>query len=240
MGKLTLIPTPLNPSHLLHPENISILSEAIKRENSIVLIEDAKATRSRWTSWGLPREYIEKLIEFNEHTQEKLTSHIIKKLKKNFDVYLISDEGMPAFCDPGTKLVDECHLNNITVGSGVFENSLILALALSGFDTARFKFSGFPPKDKPSRKVWFQRFIEESDCVCLMDTAYRLERVLSEVKEADSGTRRNTYLVASELNRPSEKIMRGSITKLLKYFAGSKRDFILVKSPHGNIGASKK
>ena len=46
----------------------------------------------------------------------------------------MSDGGLPAFCDPGKELVAACHRNNVKVTSSPFQNSIVLALALSGFD----------------------------------------------------------------------------------------------------------
>lgn len=227
-GVLTLIPTPLNPEHPIHSSNLEIIKESLDC-NSLILIEDAKATRKRWTtSWGLDRCHISSLIEFNEHTQDSLLSEVLNKLKSGANVLLLSDEGLPAFCDPGTELVNQCHQRNIKVTAGIFENSLILALALSGFDSRSFIFSGFPPRDKEKRKLFFNRFVSEKKCAALMDTAYRLERVLSEIDELDPN---GIYCVASELNRPGELVLRGKPKVLRKSFAGSKKDFILVKSP---------
>src|SRR5690606_25984955 len=60
---------------------------------------------------------------------------------------LISDAGPPCINDPGQILVDECLKQNIPVTAIPGPCSLIQALVLSGFETSRFKFIGFLPKN---------------------------------------------------------------------------------------------
>ncbi len=229
-GKLTLIPTPLNNSSLLHPENLSILEGACANpEKSIFLLEEPKSSRRRWISWGLDRSFIDSFRYFNEHNQLKDQIELIGHLKKGKNIYLISDEGIPVFCDPGAQLVNACYESAIKVDCGVFCNSLMLALALSGFDVDSFHFMGFPPVKDPDRKQWFDRFCNSRECVALMDTAYRLERVLSNIEATGS---KDTYFLGCDLNRESQLLIRGKISSIIKHFDGSKRDFVLIKQSH--------
>jgi len=145
MGELILVPTPIQDD--LPLETIArdlLLSEAMN-EQVILLVEEHKIARQRWLRWGLPREAIEKFILYNEHTQEKLVSDIIKEIKAGKKAYLLSDCGLPAFCDPGQLLVQACHKQRIKVTATPFPNSISLALALSGFSHGTFVFSGFIP-----------------------------------------------------------------------------------------------
>ena len=59
---------------------------------------------------------------------------------------MMSDAGLPAFCDPGEHSIEECHHKKIKIKFSTFENSTTLALAMSGFSHQQFVFHGFPPK----------------------------------------------------------------------------------------------
>ncbi len=234
-GKLTLIPTPLDNSLPLHPSNLKILEEACLKENSIFLMEEPKTSRRRWISWGLDREFIDQFRYFNEHNQSKDSLELIHEMKQGKNVFLMSDEGMPVFCDPGTELVNLCHQENVEVDCGVFCNSLILALSLSGFKVDKFSFLGFPPVKSPDRGNWLEKFSSSKDCVALMDTAYRLNKTLEEL----SGLNKHIqYFLGCDLNREGQVLLRGNIDQLIKSYDGGKRDFVLIKQPH--VGDRKK
>src|SRR5690606_32539801 len=96
----------------------------------------------------LPREAIEKFILYNEHTRDELAPKIISELQVGKKAYLMSDCGLPAFCDPGVALVRMCHEHNLKITSAPFSNSISLAMALSGIDHSRFIFEGFVAKGR--------------------------------------------------------------------------------------------
>jgi len=229
-GKLTLIPTPLNNSSPLHSENLNILKEACLNPNkSIFLLEEPKSSRRRWIAWGLDRSFIDNFRYFNEHNQIKDQSELLAQLRNGKNIYLISDEGIPVFCDPGAQLVNACHEAKIKVDCGVFCNSLMLALALSGFNVDSFHFMGFPPLKNPDRSKWFKDFCTLRSCNALMDTAYRLTRVLSDIENTGSTDR---FFLACDLNRESQLLLRGNISSIIKNFDGGKRDFVLIKQSY--------
>ncbi|MCB9092087.1 MAG: hypothetical protein H6620_05960 [Halobacteriovoraceae bacterium] len=236
---LYLIPTPLDPSAALHEQAQKMLELASTKnvENSLFLMEEPKPSRRRWLQWGLPRECIENFIYFNEQTSSDLIQKIIPQLKKGKTAYLMSDGGLPAFCDPGRELVDRCHNEGIRVSATAFCNSVVLALALSGFDCEPFLFSGFIPRDQKLRASWFSDFVKTDMCTAVMDTAYRLPKVIGELKEADINGQ-NRYLIAMDLNRETEFLLRGNIFEIEKRYTGSKSDFILIKGPYGKSSTS--
>jgi 16S rRNA (cytidine1402-2'-O)-methyltransferase len=138
-----------------------------------------------------------------------LVKTIISELKKSKNFFLMSDSGLPAFCDPGQTLVDACHLNSIQVTSTPFPNSIALAVALSGFSHQEFYFAGFLPVESGERK---QKLVELSKLKCsmvLMDTPYRLQSLLKDL--SDSPLKNRNLFLATQLNQPTEKCYRGPL-----------------------------
>src|SRR5690606_25080014 len=135
-------------------------------------IEDLKPGRRRWLRWGLPREQVEKFVLYNEHTRDEAIDILLGELKRGRDVYLMSDAGLPAFCDPGQQLVDRAHLNGITVTATPFANSIALAMALSGYSHDRFVFEGFIPIKEPQRAKTLQEIAAEKRPIIVMETPY--------------------------------------------------------------------
>jgi 16S rRNA (cytidine1402-2'-O)-methyltransferase len=232
MSKLILVPTPISDDLPLEPVALGKLQEEALKENVILLVEEHKVARQRWLKWGLPREAIEKFQLYNEHTSEKMKTEILKELKAGKTVYLMSDCGLPAFCDPGQNLVDLCHKNKLPVTSTPFPNSIALAVALSGFSHARFTFSGFVPVKEPERGQWIKAELKRPETLVWMETPYRLLKLLNEIKEAAS--KREVFL-GMDLGSPSEKLLRGPVSKLIQEVGEEhKREFVLVFGPSLN------
>jgi 16S rRNA (cytidine1402-2'-O)-methyltransferase len=234
-GILTLIPTPLSDEATLEASALEMIQAALlERENQnkkvLFVVEDIKPGRGLWLRSKLPRDEVEALVCYNEHTKSQVIPELLGALKKGADLYLMSDGGMPAVCDPGVELVDACHEQKIRVRCAPFANAIIQALALSGFQIAPFVFQGFPPKDKTQRSAFFEQLRLERRTQVLMETPYRLERVLSELLNA-LGDETRACLLALNLNRADEVVFRGSAQVLFEKFKGQKAEFVLVIAP---------
>ena len=229
MGELILVPTPLQDDTPLEPVALERLKESCLEETTLLLVEEHKIARRRWLSWGLPREAIEKFILVNEHTQEKIKSDLIKEIRKGKKAFLMSDTGLPAFCDPGQTLVELAHRSGIKVSSTPFPNSIALAVALSGFPHGQFSFSGFIPVKEPDRREWMKSQLKKSEMLIWMETPYRLQKLMEELVEMNLS--REIFL-GLDLGGPRETNIRGSAGEFLKRFPGpGKREFVLLIGP---------
>lgn len=185
--------------------------------------------RQRWLKWGLPREAIDHFLLFNEHTQNEAYTQVISEILKGKTVYLMSDGGLPAFCDPGQKLVKACHEKKIVVTSTPFPNSISLALALSGMDHSKFSFGGFLSTDPDLRKKELDQLASRNETAVVMDTPYRLKALLSDI--ANSRLKGRTFFLATHLNSENEKCVYGPIAEMVKASeALNKPEFVLVIS----------
>lgn len=228
-GKLVLIPTPLDHEIPLESVAHNLLNQSCLKEQTILLIEEHKVARQRWIQWGLPREAIEKFLIFNEHTFESAEPEIITRLKEGKTAYLISDTGLPAFCDPGQTLVKKCHQAGIQVTSTPFSNSIALAVAMSGMDHQKFYFAGFPPADTMERKKELDRLANLKETLVIMDTPYRLKALLSDIGLSRLKNRR--FYLATQLNGPKEATYFGDYEGLCRFCEKiQKPEFVLVVS----------
>lgn len=225
---LTLIPTPIDEESPLEKVAFDILNNASlnDRENSIFVIEDLKPGRRRWLRFGLTRDIVEDFVLFNEHSSVEEAPLLLKDLKDGKNVFMMSDGGLPAFCDPGANLVSLCHDNNIKVTSTPFGNSISLAISLSGFEHKKFVFEGFIPIKREERQKAIRSIMAETRMSIIMDTPYRLVRLLEEFKEAGLGKRR--VFLALDLNSPEEELFRGTVKSALANIENFKREFIFI------------
>jgi 16S rRNA (cytidine1402-2'-O)-methyltransferase len=214
MGTLTLVPTPIYDTLPLEPVARRLLEEAALNPRVLLLVEELKVARQRWLSWGLPRESIQRFRTLNEHDREESRRKVLDELRAGKSAVLLSDCGMPAFCDPGQDLVDACHSAGIRVTATPFPNSVALAVALSGFPHQRFYFAGFPPADSTGRKQEFERLARMEETIVLMDTPYRFRATLEDLGK--SSLRHRMVFLACHLNAPEERLFRGLIPRLLE------------------------
>jgi 16S rRNA (cytidine1402-2'-O)-methyltransferase len=227
--KLVLIPTPLDEALPLETVALDLLKGHCLQDGVLLLVEEHKVARQRWIKWGLPREAIERFILFNEHTQDSLRTEIIAKLKNGMTAFLMSDGGMPAFCDPGQKLVKQCHENSIKVTATPFPNSVILALALSGMDHSKFTFAGFLSTDHSERKKELDLLASRNETLIVMDTPYRLSALVSDI--GSSRLKGRKFFIAENLNTQNEASFYGSFSEFQKFSAEQhKPEFVLVIS----------
>lgn len=227
-GTLTLIPTPIDEENPLEQVACALLKKASleERENSVFVIEELKIGRQRWLRFGLPRECVDSFVLLNEHNAATVSQELLKELKKGKNVYVMSDGGLPAFCDPGRDLVDLCHKNKVKVTSTPFSNSISLALAMSGFPHSRFVFEGFLPAKTEERQEALKGILNEKRTVIMMDTPYRLKKLLEDL----SNSHREIFL-GLDLNAKTEELYRGKAKEILSQLSETKREFILILAP---------
>jgi 16S rRNA (cytidine1402-2'-O)-methyltransferase len=115
------------------------------------------------------------------------------------------------------------------VTSTPFCNSVSLALALSGFSHRKFWFEGFLPIEASDRQAAIKNILNLKTTAILMDTPYRLKRVLEEFQSA-WGTSKKKIFVALDLNSATEELRRGTPKELLAVINDVKREFVLIVS----------
>ena len=93
---------------------------------------------------------------FYEHNELKVNRTIIKRLKQNKTISIVSDAGTPVISDPGYKLIQECIKNNIKYTLIPGPSSVISALIMSGLPTNKFSFYGFGPRKKSDQENFFE------------------------------------------------------------------------------------
>ena len=227
-GILTLIPTPIDDETSISIEAKKLLLEAVDRKD-LILVEELKEGRRRWLRFGLPRETIDDFVLYNEHTHKEVSQQVLKALKAGTNAYLMSDCGLPAFCDPGRSVVEACHRAGYKVTATPFANSIALAVALSGFNHDRFIFEGFIPAKADARSVELKRILRQKDVSILMDTPYRMVKMIEELKEHN--LKREIFL-GIDLNKKSEILIRGTVKQVLQKMPKDKREFILIIGPN--------
>lgn len=224
-GKLTLVPTPISRNYQLSPTNFEILKRAAD-QNDLILVEDLKPSRQRWTSWGLEREAIDKFVCYNEQTWSQAIEQAYQEIVRGRQAVMFSDGGLPVIADPGRELVFRLRQKGVAVECGQFDNSFLMALALSGFHNDQFIYQGFPPREKSERRLFWQSVAKTKQTQIIMDTAYRLQRVQDELVEY-LGTKENEIYLGCDLNSEHCQEFWGKVRDLSGQKIEGKINFVL-------------
>lgn len=157
-------------------------------------------------------------FELNKDSGHQEISQLISILNKGNSIGIISDAGCPGIADPGAKLVEAAHINNIEVIPLVGPSSILLALIASGFNGQSFAFHGYLPRSEEERA---KRLLQmenssrkEHQTQIFMETPYRNEVLFEDVlKHLSSKTQIG---VAADLTLPSQYIKSQTIEKWKK------------------------
>jgi 16S rRNA (cytidine1402-2'-O)-methyltransferase len=224
-GMLYIVATPIG-----NPKDITLRALDILKEVDAVICEEYRQGSRLLSKLGIEKE----LLTLNEHNETEESTNIMLRLAKGESMAIISDAGTPVFADPGKHLLEVLYSAGIPISPIPGPSSLMAALSLCDFSIDRFVFAGFPPVKSHLRLGFIAKYKYETVPVILMDTPYRLTKLLSEVQSVFG--KHQDILLACDLTSKKEAVFRGRIEDILPKIAGQKREFILIL----NLNRSKR
>lgn len=213
---LTLIATPIGRT-----DEITLRSLELLREADIVICESTKETSKLLKQHEIKAKRYEVL---NEHTTAEEVK-ALTELCRSQKVVLVSDCGTPGFCDPGFQVVEQCRRQNIQVQSSLGASSLMGLLSLSSQRIYQFHFRGFIPAENTAREKEWQSLKKSKEPVVLMDTPYRLRKMLD---ECCLHLKERRILLALNLSQENELIIEGSPEEVRKKLSFEKAEFMIL------------
>ena len=163
----------------------------------------------------------------DEHSQQIDLAALVKIVKAQ-KCALVSDCGTPGFCDPGADLIQQCRNKNIEVKIVPGPSAIAALLSVVGAKTSEFIFVGFIPAENEARdKKWKSLIIEKRPFI-LMDTPYRLTKILEELEKHCA--QRNCVIVV-DVSLETEQILEGKPSQLLDSLRGKKAEFMIWINP---------
>ena len=208
-GKLFVVATPIG--------NLQDFTfRAVETLNSVhcIFAEDTRTSKKLINHYDIDTE----LYSYHDHSSEKEIARLLDILKDQKDVALISDAGTPTISDPGYSLIRECISEGIDIVPIPGASALTAAISASGLPSDAFTFIGFLPTKKGRQKKISS--LENLDTtLVLFESPHRLLKTLNQLKEM-LGER--PIVVARELTKLYEEIIRGNFETAIKYFEAKK------------------
>lgn len=214
-GKLFIIATPIG-----NLEDITLRAIKTLKECDFILCEDTRRAKILLKHYGIEKL----LISYFEGNEEKRIPEVLEKLKEGKNIGLISDAGTPLISDPGYKLVRKCREENIDVIPIPGPSAVISALSVSGLETDKFAFIGFPPKKKGKRIKLLERLRDFDGSLIFYVSPYKVKEFLKELLEV-LGDRR--VCVCREMTKMFEEYIYGRISEVMDRVK-EKGEFVIV------------
>ena len=216
---LYVIATPIGDVSEISQRALEILKTC-----DLVICESTKETSKLLRAHGISGKIYEVLDEHSKPDDKEA----LAKMCADKTVALVSDCGTPGFCDPGADVVRLCRQKGIQVKSVLGASALMGLLSLSGQRLDEFVFRGFLPAENESRARALKELTKEKRAIIIMDTPYRLKKTLGDMKDHFANRK---FLLTLNLSQEDEKVIEGSIDKIISGNTFDKAEFMLLIYP---------
>ncbi|OGD87772.1 16S rRNA (cytidine(1402)-2'-O)-methyltransferase [Candidatus Curtissbacteria bacterium RIFCSPHIGHO2_02_FULL_40_17] len=212
MGTLYIVSTPIG-----NLKDITLRSLETLKSVDYILAEDTRVTGKLLKNYEIDA----KMVSFNDFNEESRIGQVIIDLTVGKSIALVSDAGTPLVSDPGFKLVREAIKAQIRVESIPGSSAVIAALTISGLPPDKFLFLGYlPKKEIKRRKLLTSLFtiLQSMEVnklrpnVILYESPHRILRTMKDIKDIFGNIH---IVIAKELTKLHEEVIRGSIMKVI-------------------------
>jgi 16S rRNA (cytidine1402-2'-O)-methyltransferase len=177
-------------------------------------VEDFRSARRYLSKAGFKGRIDElEFIQMNKHTDDHEREKIIALLENGISLGVISEAGLPAVADPGSRLVEMAHKKGIDVIPLTGPSSLMLALMASGKNGQSFAFTGYLPIKSDERRARIRELerlsVSGGQSQIMIETPYRNDALMADFLHVCSD---NTLLtVAAEITTENSFIRTKSV-----------------------------
>ena len=219
-GRLVVVGTPIGNLGDLSPRAREALAAA-----ELVACEDSRRTGRLFNTLGIPAP---RYWVVNEHTEDDVTPGIVDRLLAGTRVVLVSDAGMPAVSDPGSRLIRAAVERGVEVEVVPGASAVLTALVASGLVSDRFCFEGFLPRRGGQRAERRAALVGEPRVAVLFEAPHRIRRTVADLAEALGGERRTA--ICRELTKLHEETWRGTLAEAVEHLASKepRGEYVLV------------
>ncbi|WP_156762140.1 16S rRNA (cytidine(1402)-2'-O)-methyltransferase [Microbacterium karelineae] len=197
---------------------VEVLTEA-----TTIAAEDTRTTQRLLAALGIDNR--PRLIPLHDHNEKRVAAELVE-LARDEDLLVLSDAGMPTVSDPGYGLVAAAAAAGVEVTAIPGPSAVLTALAVSGLPTDRFSFEGFVARKPGERARAFAAVAEDPRTLVFFEAPTRTAQTLADMATAFGGGRR--AVVARELTKLHEQVVRGSLDELAAWAAGGVRGEVVI------------
>ncbi|MHB9024951.1 MAG: 16S rRNA (cytidine(1402)-2'-O)-methyltransferase [Armatimonadota bacterium] len=223
-GTLYVVGTPIG-----NLEDMTFRAVRTLREVSVIAAEDTRVTGKLLARYAIATP----TMSYHRHSGPGREAQVIALLREGKDVALVSDAGMPGISDPGQGLIAACVAEGIPVVPIPGLSAVITALAVSGFNTDRFRFLGFLPRNRKERLAALRESLTQPETCAAYEAPHRVAETLADFAALAP---EHPVLLAREITKKFEELRRGSARELtVSVQAQAPRGEIVLVWPGGGL-----
>jgi len=201
-GTLYLVATPIGNLDDITYRAVKVLSSV-----DLIAAEDTRKTKILLDHYSIAKP----MTSYFSYNERQRTPQLIEKLRQGQSIALVSDAGTPGVSDPAYHIVRSALESGIPIIPIPGPSAFVSALIVSGLPTDRFVFEGFLPVKK-GRKTKLGILSTEPRTMIFYESPHRILRTLEEIR---SSFGERNVVVARELTKKFEEIVRGPISSVL-------------------------
>jgi 16S rRNA (cytidine1402-2'-O)-methyltransferase len=206
-GTLYVVSTPIGNLEDLTYRAVRVLSEA-----DLIACEDTRHSQKLLNHYGIKA----KTVSYHEYNERDRAEELIGQLKSGLDVAIVSDAGTPGISDPGFRVVRMALEAGLKVVPIPGPTALVSALVASGLPSDEFFFAGFLPARSGARRNRLAELAGIPSTLVFYEAPHRMAASLKDAREI-LGERE--AVVARELTKLHEEIVRGRLSDLADKFS---------------------
>jgi 16S rRNA (cytidine1402-2'-O)-methyltransferase len=222
-GTLFVVATPIGNLEDLSPRARQTLETV-----DLIAAEDTRHTGRLLSHFGVKTP----LFALHDHNEEKVVVALIADLQGGKSIALVSDAGTPLISDPGFRLVNAAHENDVRVVPVAGPSAVTAALSAAGLPTDRYCFEGFMPARQKARRDRLAELAGEKRSIVIYESVHRIRECLLDLVD-EFGSERKGF-VGRELTKLHEQCVQAPLAELLRQVdAGEivcKGEFVLIVS----------
>ena len=214
---LYLVPTPIG-----NLGDITIRAIELLKNSDFILCEDTRVSKKLLDKFKISAS----LISNHKFNETKNLTKIIRILKNNNIVSLISDAGTPGVSDPGAVLINECVKQNIDVIPLPGPSAVTTAISVSGF-SEKYLFYGFFPEKEKIIMDEMKKLSSLNFCLVFFVSPKKINKIIPHL---------NTYfkdrkiLICREISKYYEEYIRSVLGNLKTFKTEPKGELTIVIS----------
>ncbi|MFT4036245.1 MAG: 16S rRNA (cytidine(1402)-2'-O)-methyltransferase [Patulibacter sp.] len=208
---MTLCPTPIGNLADCSPRVAAALLDA-----DLVLCEDTRRTGKllHHLAAQAGRDRRPPMRVLHDHNERGQVEALVGQLAAGLRAALCSDAGTPLVSDPGHALVRGCVQAGVAVDVLPGPSAVLVALAASGLPADRWRFVGFAPRNAQASVA----VLLDEETTVAFEAPGRVAATLAALAGADP---QREVVVARELTKLHEEVVRGRADELAARFAGA-------------------
>jgi 16S rRNA (cytidine1402-2'-O)-methyltransferase len=210
-GTLYLVSTPIG-----NLEDITHRAVRLLGEVELIACEDTRHTQKLLNHYGIKT----RTISYHEHNERERATELLRLIDAGSDVAIVSDAGTPGISDPGFRLARLAIESGARVVPVPGASALITALVASGMPTDEFFFGGFLPSRSGARRARLSELRSLSTTLIFYEGPHRIAATL---KDAHEILGEREAVVARELTKMHEEVVRGNLSELAERFSSPEK-----------------